>query len=123
MTAYGFVKCPDSVFDIVFIKHIGYFCIMRFRQGDKEIIIPVFDYYINKILKSSLAVEDLAFSVNNIFLKIESHVFCYAEIFHGIRNNYPEFAANPEKVIDPGFACKKYCRKIKNIDLLLAEIL
>ena len=41
MIADGFVKCSDSVFDIVFIEDLGYFCIMGFRKGNQEIVVPV----------------------------------------------------------------------------------
>jgi len=67
--------------------------------------------------------EDLALPVNNIFLEIKGNVFRDAEVLHCIRDTYPQFIADPEKMIDAGLACENYRSKIKNIDLLLAEIL
>jgi len=67
--------------------------------------------------------KDLSLPVYNIFLEIEGNVFRDAEVLHCIRNAYPKFTADPEKMIDAGLACKYYSSKIKNIDLLLAKIL
>jgi hypothetical protein len=96
---------------------------MRFRERYKEIIFPVFDYYINKVLKLSLAMEYFSLAVDNVFLQVESHILCYAEILHSIRNNRSQFSAYPEKMIDAGLACEDNSRKIKYVDLLLPEIL
>jgi len=43
MVAYGFVQCPDCVFDTVFAQDLRYFCIMRLGKGYEEIIILVLD--------------------------------------------------------------------------------
>jgi hypothetical protein len=67
--------------------------------------------------------ENLAFSVNNVFLKIKSDILGNAEIFHGIGYQNSKLITDPEKMIYPGLACENNGGKIKNIDLLMPEIL
>jgi hypothetical protein len=68
-------------------------------------------------------VKDLSLPVNNILLQVKGYILSYAEILHCIRNDDPEFVADPEEVIDAGSAGEYNCGKIKDIDLLLPEIL
>ena len=81
------------------------------------------DDYVNKVFKICLAVEDLAFAVNYVFLQVESNVLRYAEVLHRIRNRESHLFAYPEKMIDCGLGCEDYCREISEIYLLLPEIL
>ena len=81
---------------------------MRFRKRDKKVVFPVFDNYIDQILKFGFSMKYFPFSVNNILLKIKCNVFCNTEVFHCIRNNSPQFITDPEEMIYPGFACKNY---------------
>lgn len=82
----------------------------------------MFDYYIDKILEFRFPVENLSFSVNNVFLKIECNIFSDTEIFHCIRHVDPQFIAYPEKMIYAGFACKNNGCKIKDINFLMTKI-
>ena len=96
---------------------------MGLRERDKEIIVPVFNYYINKILEFCSSVKDFAFSVDYVFLKIESNIFSDAEILHRVGDTNSQLVAYSEEMIDTRFTCKDDSRKIENIDFLLAEIL
>ena len=77
---------------------------------------------IDQILKFGFPMKYFTFPVNNIFLEIESDVLRNAEIFHCIGHNCAEFAANPEKMINSGFACEDDCREIEDINFLLTKI-
>jgi hypothetical protein len=67
--------------------------------------------------------KDLAFSVNDVFLKIEGNIFSNAEILHRIGHAYSELAANPEEIVNAGLACEDYRSKIEDVDFLLTEVL
>jgi len=123
MAADCLVQGSNGKFDIILFEQIRDLGIVRVRKRDEEIVLPVFDYHINEILKFGFPMKDLPLPVNNVLLKIEGNIFGYAKIFHRIGNNDTQFIADPEKMINPGFAGKDHCREIKNIDLLMAKIL
>jgi len=95
---------------------------MRFRKRDKEIIFPVLDNYIDEILELCFPMKYFTLAVDNVFLEIKCNILCNTEILHCIGYNSTQLTANPEKVIDPGFACKDNSSKVKDIDFLLTEI-
>jgi hypothetical protein len=66
--------------------------------------------------------ENFSFPVDDILLQIESNVFSYAEVFHGIGHNCTQLIANPEKMINTRFTGKYHCSKVENIDFLLSKI-
>ena len=95
---------------------------MRLRQRDEEIIFTVFDNHIDQILKLCFPVKYFSFTVYNIFLKVECNILGNTEILHRIRNYSTQLGANPEKMINSGFACKDDSSEVKDIDFLLTEI-
>ena len=66
--------------------------------------------------------EYFAFPVNDILLKVESHVFGNAEILHVVGHSNPQLAAYSEEMVDACLTCEHHCSKIKHIDFLMAEI-
>lgn len=123
MAADGFVESSDSVFDLVLIKQIGYFCIMGLGKGDEIIILTVLDNYVNQILEFCFPVEYFAFPVHNVFLEIECDVFGDAEILHRIRHCITHFIADSEEMIYACLACKNDCCELREIDFLGPEVL
>lgn len=123
MAADSFVEGSDGIFDVIFIEKVGDLGIVRIGKRDEEIVLPVLDDHINKVLKFGFPMENFPFAVNDVFLKIKGNILGDAKIFHCIGNNNAQFIADPEEMINPCFACKDHCRKIKNIDLLMTEIL
>lgn len=96
---------------------------MRIGEGHEEVFFFMLDDYVNKVFKICLAVEDLAFAVNYVFLEVKRNVLRYAEVLHSIRYGKSQFFTDPEKMINCGLGCEDYRREISEIDLLLPEIL
>lgn len=110
------------MFDVVFVEQIRDLSIMRFRKRNKEIVIAVLDNNIYQVLELRFPMKNLSLPVYNVFLQIKCNILGYTEVLHRIRHHNSEFIADPEEMINTGFACKNNSSKVENIDLLMSEI-
>ena len=70
-----------------------------------------------------LAIENLAFAVDDILLQIVGDGLAHAEVFHGVGDVEPELLAQPEVVIHSSTSCENHCCVVIDRDFCLSEFL
>ena len=79
--------------------------------------------HIHKLDKSTRPIENFAFAVHDILLKVQGNGLGNAEILHGFGNGYPNLFANSKEMVDCRSASENNGGMLKNIDALLAKLL
>ncbi len=121
--ANGFEHISNGEPDLVFIEEHGYFGIVRLGKRDKEIFIPVPENNVNQILEQGFAMEDLSFTIADIFLKVEGHILSDAEVLHGVGDHHAKLVAYPEIVVNCRFTGEDNGCEFIKVDLLQSEVL
>lgn len=98
--------------------------LLIFRAGIKELLVLLMfvDDIEHAFIQPVRAIKDLAFPVENEFLKIERYGFGNAEILGILRHADLHLFADTEKMIDSIAAGENDSRILCNVDLLFPEI-
>ena len=88
-----------GVVDFAFLEGLrnGRFEQVTARQQETFRLV-LFDQ-IHQLLELHLAMENLPFPVDHVFLEVEGRGFAQAEILHGIRDFKPHFLRNSEEMV------------------------
>src|SRR6185503_10498696 len=117
-------KC-QCVLTIVALKPVHNFVILLvFGTYIQKLFIPLMlvDDIEHALVCTICAVKNLAFSIENKFLKIKRHRFCDAEILGILRNADLHFLAGTKEMIDGVAAGKDHTGVILNLYFLFAKV-
>ena len=120
--ALGLIQNHLGKIDAYAVEKVGNLVAAHVGGNKEELLVDVLLKRLDGVVEIVLAMENLPFAVDDVFLQVERDLLGGAEIFESFRNGVFHLLGYSEKVVDSDFACKDNSRVVGQIDMLRPEV-
>ena len=108
--------------DLERFERLGQLGLVRLAQRKQELLVLMLYDQLDKSVERPVGKRNLAFAVNDVFLKIERNGFGRTDVLHGLGHRHARLLAYAEEAVDGCTRREDHGRMGQYVDALAAEL-